>query len=306
MNFFIGLTDYDWYCELRDHDFDEVNFWRPGSTRFLALQPNDLFLFQLKKPYYSIVGGGFFVRYSFVPIDLAWQAFGMKNGTQTREAFANRIMKYREKNHIETSLPSVGCIILTQPFFFDEPDWIRNPSDWPYSAVVGKNYDTGVSSEAQRIYRQVQERLSAQQNQSSINQITGERYTEGFTKLRLGQGAFRIVVTDLYQRRCAVSGEKALPVLEAAHIKPYAMNGENVAANGVLLRSDIHTLFDAGYVTITDRQVVEVSKRLYLDFGNGKDYYRFHGKALMAEPANKLLLLSRENLNWHNEHIYLG
>jgi putative restriction endonuclease len=63
-----------------------------------------------------------------VPIELAWQAFGMKNGTQTREAFANRIMKYREKNHIETSLPSVRCIILTQPFFFDGPDWIRNPS----------------------------------------------------------------------------------------------------------------------------------------------------------------------------------
>jgi putative restriction endonuclease len=306
MKFFIGLTDYDWYSELRRRNYDEVNFWRPGSARFLSLQPNDLFLFQLKKPYYAIVGGGFFVRYSSVPIDLAWQAFGVKNGTQTREAFVDRIMKYRGKNHIETSLPSVGCIILTQPFFLDEPDWIRNPGDWPYSAVVGKNYNTDISSEAQRIYRQVQERLPTQQQPLPVEQTTNERYVESITKQRLGQGAFRIVVTDLYQRRCAVSGEKTLPVLEAAHIKPYAMNGENVAANGILLRSDIHTLFDAGYVTITDQHVVEVSKRLHEDFGNGKIYYQYHGQKLMVESSEKLLMPSRDNLRWHNEYIYLG
>ena len=69
---------------------------------------------------------------------------------------------------------------------------------------------------------------------------------KAIAKHRLGQGAFRIVVTDMYQRRCAISGEKTLPVLEAAHVKPFSMNGENAPENGVLLRSDIHTLFDAG------------------------------------------------------------
>jgi putative restriction endonuclease len=37
---------------------------------------------------------------------------------------------------------------------------------------------------------------------------------------RLGQGAFRLLVTDAYQRRCAVTGERTLPVLDAAHIRP--------------------------------------------------------------------------------------
>ena len=305
MKYFIGLTDYGWYSELRQLNYDEVNFWRPGSTRFQALQPNDLFLFQLKKPYYAIVGGGFFVRYSSVPIDLAWQAFGMKNGTQTRDAFVDRIMKYREKNHILSTLPSVGCIILTQPFFFDESDWIRQPGDWPSNAVVGKSYDTSTSSVAQRVYEQVQERLSMQLP-SPRDQSSNERYIEGITKLRLGQGAFRIVVTELYKRRCAMSGEKTLPVLEAAHIKPYAMNGENAASNGILLRSDIHTLFDAGYVTVTDQHRVEVSKRLRDDFGNGKIYYQYHGQKLAVEPTDKLLMPARDNLRWHNDHIYLG
>ena len=213
MKFFIGLTDFEWYNELRRKDYDEVNFWRPGSTQFQALQQNDLFLFQLKKPYYAIIGGGFFVRYSFVPIDLAWQAFGIKNGTRTRDEFNDRIMKYREKNHIDTALPAVGCIILTQPFFFDESDWIHPPKDWTYSTVVGKSYDTSSSIEAQRIFRQIQERMPLQQQQPPIYQSLSERYAEGITKLRLGQGAFRIVITDLYQRRCVVSGEKTLLVL---------------------------------------------------------------------------------------------
>lgn len=305
MNFFIGLTDYDWYCELRDRNFDEVNFWRPGATRFAALQQNDMFLFQLKKPYYAVVGGGFFVSYSSVPIDLAWQAFGERNGTRSREEFIYRIIKYRERNHIESTLPSVGCIILTQPFFFRENEWIRPAEDWPYSVVVGKGYSTETDHEAYRIYQQVQERL---QQQDLLNdQLTVERrYSERIAKQRLGQGAFRIVVTDLYQRRCAITGEKTLPVLQAAHIKPYALNGENDATNGILLRSDVHTLFDAGYITITENHIVEVSKRLNQDFGNGKDYYRLHGQSLVVAPTDRLKSPSTENLRWHNEKIYLG
>ncbi|HEY8423583.1 MAG TPA: HNH endonuclease signature motif containing protein, partial [Clostridia bacterium] len=66
-----------------------------------------------------------------------------------------------------------------------------------------------------------------------------------------GQGAFRVLVTDAYNRQCAVSGEKILPALEATHIKPYSKEGPNDVKNGILLRADIHKLFDAGYITIT-------------------------------------------------------
>ena len=62
---------------------------------------------------------------------------------------------------------------------------------------------------------------------------------------RLGQGASASVVTDAYQRRCAVTKERTLPVLEAAHIKPYADGGEHRIDNGLLLRRDLHTLRDS-------------------------------------------------------------
>ena len=79
---------------------------------------------------------------------------------------------------------------------------------------------------------------------------------------RLGQGAFRIVVTDTYDRRCALTGERTLPVLEAAHIKPYSSGGAHDITNGLLLRSDLHTLFDRGYLTVTPEYRLEVSRRI--------------------------------------------
>ena len=81
-----------------------------------------------------------------------------------------------------------------------------------------------------------------------------------------GQGIFRIGVTDAYDRACAVTTEHSLPVLEAAHIRPYSEGGEHRVSNGLLLRSDIHRLFDKGYVTVTPDYRFLLSQRLKQDF----------------------------------------
>jgi hypothetical protein len=78
-----------------------------------------------------------------------------------------------------------------------------------------------------------------------------------------------VLVTDVYQRRCAITGEKALPVLQAAHIRPVTREGQHRIDNGLLLRSDLHALFDQGYVTVTPDHRVRVSRRLKDDFDNG-------------------------------------
>ena len=68
---------------------------------------------------------------------------------------------------------------------------------------------------------------------------------------RLGQGAFRVLVTDIYNRRCAITHERTLPALEAAHIRPYGDGGEHEALQRTAASARIHSLFDAGYVTVT-------------------------------------------------------
>ena len=124
------------------------------------------------------------------------------------------------------------------------------------------------------------------------------------TRGRLGQGSFRVLVTDAYARRCAVTGEKTLPVLEAAHIKPFASFGPNIVKNGILLRSDLHKLFDLGYITVTPELRLEVSTQLREDWENGRDYYAHHGKELNIRPTESANWPGREYLEWHNEHTF--
>ena len=97
---------------------------------------------------------------------------------------------------------------------------------------------------------------------------------------RLGQGSFRLIVTDSYDRRCAFTNSPVLHVLEAAHIRPYSSGGTHAPSNGILLRQDLHTLFDRGYMTVTPSHRIEVSSRIREEFHNGKEYYALHGEIM--------------------------
>ena len=305
MQLYVGITDYNWYEYLKEKQADEVNFWKPGTQPFKAINENDLFLFKLHHPHNYIVGGGFFVKYSLLPTYLAWSAFGEKNGTSSLRQLNDAIGKYRARNNMPNTNPQIGCIILTDVFYFDEEDWIPVPSNFSKSIVQGKRYYTE-EIEGKRLFEQVQERLQSKVFIRNGVEQRIERYAEYMTKHRLGQGAFRVVVTDAYQRRCAITGEKTLPVLEAAHIKPYAEEGPHSVNNGLLLKSDFHTLFDGGYITIDTDFRIDVSKRLHEDYGNGKDYYKYHGEKLLILPEKQIELPSKEFLEWHNEHVFLG
>ena len=310
MKFYIGVTDTNWYNFLSNSKPDELNFWQPGGKQaFKALQSNDLFLFKLHSPLNYIAGGGFFVRHSFLPISLAWEAFGDKNGTADYYGFSNAIRKYRKSSQRTEPDPVIGCIILSSPFFFERSEWIPVPEDWSPNIVQGKTYDTGTIV-GRRLYQEVQDRLS-RMSYSAADQVcedsAGVRYGSGqIVYPRIGQGAFKVVVMEAYHRRCAVTGEKTLPVLEASHIKPYSLDGPHATSNGLLLRKDIHTLFDRGYITIDEILHIEVSKRIKEDYGNGKEYYAYHGKMLSETPDNMHEKPSRQYLRWHNENVFMA
>ena len=260
-----------------------------------------MFLFKLHHPYNYIVGGGFFVRFSLLPPSIAWQAFAFKNGTNSFAELMYRIKKYRGRNDIDGDNALIGCIILSEPFFFETEDWIPVPEDWSTNIVQGKTYELNTEI-GNRLYHQVLNHLRV--DNSTNNQ--SPRYAISLTSHRLGQGAFRVVVTEAYQRKCAITGEKTLPVLQAAHIKPYTDDGPHDVKNGLLLRSDLHTLFDDGYITLTNDLFIEVSRRLNQDYGNGKDYYKYHGQKLQILPSSTIELPSREFITWHNERCYKG
>lgn len=302
MQAYVGVTDQKWFEFLRRQPhLDEVNFWRPsGKQPFKALRPGELFLFKLHSPNDHIVGGGIFAHYSALPINLAWESFGISNGAGSLLDMRRQVARYRHENDNPMADYPIGCILLTQPFFLPESNRIPVP-DWHPSIVQGKGYDLSVEP-GLSIWKQLHSRMPV------THEIREEkaRYGESVLILpRLGQGSFRVLVTDAYERRCAVTNERTLPALDAAHIKPYSESGEHSIPNGILLRRDLHALFDQGYVTINPTLILEVSRKIKEEFENGRDYYRLQG-SLVRTPDNPDLRPDRTYLEWHNTNIYRG
>ena len=265
---------------------------------YTLLVMGSLFLFKLKRPYNHIAGGGYFVKSSSLPLSMAWAAFGAKNGAATCATFEAMIRKLTAESQLRD--PTIGCTILTQPFFWPKSDWIEAPEGWSGSIVRGRYYDDQTAQGA-AVWHQVQERLVAR----DLVQEDRARYgSPVLVKPRLGQGGFRVVVTEAYGRRCAITGESTLPVLEAAHILPFAEDGPNETSNGLLLRSDFHKLFDVGLVTVTPSHHIEVSSRIKEEWFNGKAYYRLHGQKLASIPANAADQPNAAMLQWHNENRF--
>ena len=120
---------------------------------------------------------------------------------------------------------------------------------------------------------------------------------------RLGQGAFRLAVTDAYNRECAITGGRVLPALDAAHIQSYSSGGEHNVSNGLLLRRDIHSVFDAGYLTFDEDLRVVVSDRVRTEFNNGNEYRRLQGERLRL-PENREFHPDPARLQWHRENRF--
>jgi putative restriction endonuclease len=319
MKLYAGVTDHDWFDYLRHlPDVDEVNFWQPSpNAEFRALGKGDIFLFKLHRSPRTrnqdlIAGGGVFASFSVLPISLAWEAFEERNGAASYAEMRERLVHYRRIADNAHEDFHVGCIILTQPFFFDESIWFPAP-DWKASIVRGKAKGYELEKESgQFIWKKLQqiwERQRLFDLDKEAHRVDEERARYGketVIKPRLGQGAFRILVTDAYNRYCAITEEHSLPALEAAHIKPFNESGQHSVNNGLLLRSDFHRLFDRGYITVTPEFRIEVSRRLKEEFENGRSYYPFAGHTLSHLPEAPYDRPLKELLIWHNENVFKG
>lgn len=127
----------------------------------------------------------------------------------------------------------------------------------------------------------------------------GRRQIWAKIRRRQGQPAFRRVLLRAYGGACAVTGCAIEALLEAAHIHPYLGAETNVAANGLLLRADIHTLFDCGLIAIAEDRSILVSDRL------AETEYKALADRQLAAPLIATSRPSDNALRWHRvEHGY--
>lgn len=308
----IAITDYGWYEFLsRQQYWGEVNFWTPSAHFAFRAPEFSPFLFKLKAPHNAVAGFGYFARYAAVPDWLAWECFGTGNGCATFDEMRQRLRQIRRRFSYAGSepIPQIGCIVIVGAVFFPRDAWIPQPADWPVRTLRPTRYDLE-RGEGQRVWAECLARVHLADHEAAAAAQAGSEETPRYGKPillrpRLGQGAFRVAVTDAYSRACAATGEHSLPALEAAHIRPFAREGPHHVRNGLLLRADLHRLFEQGYVTVTHDHVLQVSSRLRIDYQNGRSYYPLHG-ARISVPAHLQEQPDPELLRWHNDNVFLG
>ncbi len=264
-------------------------------------------LVKLPAPVNWSAGGGFFAHFAVLPVSLAWDTFRLKNGVRDYDEMRSRIEHYRGIPPNGRDDYHVGCVILADPFFLDREHWLPPPDDFHPNIVRGKSYDL-----TSPVGRGLWERVLGER--ALVSHTIAERQeppegpfygTPSLVKQRLGQGAFRVLVMDTYERRCAVTREKVLPTLQAAHIRPVSAGGGHRVSNGVLLRADVHALFDRGYVTVSPDLTFRASRRLRDDFDNGDYYLQLAGTKIWL-PPDEHDRPARELLQWHADTVFLG
>lgn len=114
--------------------------------------------------------------------------------------------------------------------------------------------------------------------------------------LREGQSDFRAALLDASDRKCAITGCAVVEILEAAHICPYRGEHTHRTDNGLLLRADIHTLFDKGMIWVDAEGFVQLDERLA-----GTEYAPLRGRKL-RQPSDPMALPHADHLAHHREH----
>jgi putative restriction endonuclease len=305
---YIGVTDGEWFRFLAARpDVREVNFWRPsGGRAFAALTIGEPFFFKTHFPDNRVVGGGFYSDFAAMTASEAWDLFREGNGVASLARMLARIVHYRRQPLAPGEDPLIGCVFIRDVCFFPPDEFVAPPLDFAANIVQGKSYDLA-SPNVSRYFGELMQRMLGVTIEIDFSeQWHRQGPVFGDPRLapqRLGQQAFQAVVLGAYERRCAITGSKIRPVLQAAHIRPVTSGGEHRLDNGLLLRSDVHTLFDRGYLGVDPNYRLHVSPRLREEFGNGEQFYARAGQPI-ALPTRRADRPQGEFLEWHIDEIF--
>ena len=228
----------------------------------------------LKSPIRQIGGFGEFVEYKNLSAVQAWNEFGYRNGRASRQEFIDSIQDYIDKNSgkfggqpININTYEIGCIVLNNCEFWDDNYFIdpaNHNIDFATQVVTIKYFDQ---------YDPFKQEQDERDNFNLVNEPRNE--IQRTTNAREGQSEFKGKILRAYNNTCCITGETTPELLEAAHIQEYRNRSSNHVQNGLLLRVDIHRLYDNRLIFIDRNFVIHISNIVRSD-----QYKQYDGKAI--------------------------
>jgi len=296
MKAFVANTDQEWWEGLRrlGGRFEEVCFWRPSAdTGFRAVKPGEPFLFKLKAPRRDVAGFGFYSYATPLPVSMMWRLFGELTGAESEATANERVLRMRTRVGLDSKDGvdyRVGCICVREVVLFEDSLMLDAPKDFEKHVGLGKVY--ALKKEPGRSLWQDCVWRSRQKGDRSLIKDAEDVRVSLEARPRLGPLSFAASVLDAYGRRCAVTGEKTLSVLQPVRIRE---SSDWTVPNGLLLRADLARLFTDGLATVTPGYRFMVSDRV-----ESRVYRELSGKALGLpdKPADHPAV---EALWWHGE-----
>jgi HNH endonuclease len=245
----------------------------------------------------------------------AWTIWGTANGVSSEAELLARAQAYRARTSETLDPdPTIGCVILRNIFFADRGGEVPEPPNWARNNVTYTGYD--LSEPGRRLDTEyVGHAFTLLQHEARVDwawepdlrgislEWAGPRYGEPvLVRPRMGQGHFKRAVAAAYRHQCAVTASATFPSLEAAHIRPFAEGGEHAVSNGLLLRTDVHRLYDRGYLSVDADLRLTVSPQLREHGWNGVEFYQRESEGyVILAPEDPALRPSRDALAWHFE-----
>lgn len=282
--FAISPTDKNWFDFLKIMGFNSgVNFWTPTPWNVKGIKNRDRLYFMLKSPIRKIGGFGEFAEYKNLTAVQAWNEFGYRNGRSSREEFIDSIQEYINKNSskfgggpINISKYEIGCLRLNNCEFWEEEQFVDlNTLELNFApqVVTIKYFD------------QYDPIRLIQQELDNFDLVNEPRFNKKLSaNSREGQSLFKGRILKAYDNKCCITGENIPELLEAAHIQEYKNRYSNHVQNGLLLRVDIHRLYDNQLIFIDENYIIHVSALV-----TSKQYRQYHGKPIsLPKLVNQL------------------
>jgi putative restriction endonuclease len=266
----------------------EINFWTPTPWNVSRLASGDKLYFMLKSPIRKIGGYGQFVEYKNMSVNDAWNKYGFKNGCTSKQELIERLDKYKASNSSDersVTDSEIGCIVLTNAVYYDDDKFLDLDNyeiDFSRFIVKIKYYNENDPLEIATQSTLKEFELLP----TSIEKLKKSRLVTE----RKGQGNFRAIITTAYSNKCCITSETTPELLEAAHIQPYFDENSNHVKNGLLLRVDLHKLYDNGLLYIDESFKIHISPEVKSEF-----YRKLNGTTIRL-PENNNLHPSKEAL----------